>query len=203
MNLEDKVKNRWWVSEYLKSLLFRVNKLEKTAGPDGVQTVGGNTVDNTDPLNPIILGIESITGDLVDNSDPLNPVIIDAPSDGNFYARQDGAWEEVPTGGATYKIYRALLNQTGTNAPVAVVHENTFASALTWTYNDVGDYILTSVGNEFIQPKTTVTYNSARGNNVTAVNDGITFVYLNPKNSLGVIDNDQIYQDTIEIRVYP
>ena len=49
----------------------------------GIQTIvaGTNvTVDNTDPLNPIISstgggGIESVTGTAVDNTDPDNPVI--------------------------------------------------------------------------------------------------------------------------------
>lgn len=66
--------------------------------PERVQSVTGNLVDNTDPLNPIIdqsvstdanndtiLGtdglvftpqrVQSVTGDSVDNTDPLNPVV--------------------------------------------------------------------------------------------------------------------------------
>ena len=46
-------------------------------------------------------GIQSVSGDLVNNTDPLNPTIIDAPEDGNQYARQDGAWTEVEAGGVS------------------------------------------------------------------------------------------------------
>lgn len=71
-------------------------------GGGGVESVSGNLVDNTDPLNPIvnaavssdsgndlILGsdglpfyqdtagsfVESVSGNLVDNTDPLNPIV--------------------------------------------------------------------------------------------------------------------------------
>jgi len=39
-----------------------------------------------------------------------------------------------------YKIYTALLTQTGTNAPVATVLENTLGGEVVWTYEDVGQY---------------------------------------------------------------
>jgi hypothetical protein len=55
------------------------------SGPptSGVQSVTGivpGLVDNTDPLNPVILqqgSVQTVTGDSVDNTDPLNPVIVD------------------------------------------------------------------------------------------------------------------------------
>lgn len=42
---------------------------------DYVESVTGNVVDNTDPLNPIVTALESIEGDGVDNTDPQNPII--------------------------------------------------------------------------------------------------------------------------------
>ena len=39
------------------------------------------------------------------------------------------------------KVYRALLTQTGTNAPVATVTENTLGGDVVWTYNAEGTYI--------------------------------------------------------------
>jgi hypothetical protein len=54
------------------------------SGPStGVQSVTGivpGLVDNTDPLNPIILQqgtVQSVTGASVDNADPANPVVVD------------------------------------------------------------------------------------------------------------------------------
>ena len=58
-------------------------------------------------------GIESITGDFVNNTDPLNPIIEDP---------------------RPYKVYTALLSQSGTNAPTAIVLENTLGVDVSFTY---------------------------------------------------------------------
>lgn len=42
------------------------------------------------------------------------------------------------------KLYRALLQQTGLNAPVASVLDNTFASGLTWARGGTGSYYATA-----------------------------------------------------------
>ena len=60
------------LDEHVKRLKGRVDVLESSPG-----------------------GVQSVSGDLVNNTDPLNPTIIDAPEDGNQYARQDGAWTEL------------------------------------------------------------------------------------------------------------
>lgn len=39
----------------------------------------------------------------------------------------------------TYKIYRALMTQSGTSAPIANVLENTLGN-IVWTYNSMGQY---------------------------------------------------------------
>ena len=44
------------------------------------------------------------------------------------------------------KIYVALLTQTGTDAPVATVLQNTLGGTLVWTYSDIGSYIGTLLG---------------------------------------------------------
>jgi hypothetical protein len=59
----------------------------------------------------------------------------------------------------SYKVYRALLTQTGTNAPVATVLENTLGLIPTYSYQDVGSYALTaplSNPNPFTENKTTL-----------------------------------------------
>jgi hypothetical protein len=40
--------------------------------------------------------------------------------------------------GASYLVYTALLNQSGTDAPVATVLENTLGSLGVWTRNGIG-----------------------------------------------------------------
>lgn len=44
------------------------------------------------------------------------------------------AWVAAP------KVYRALLTQSGTDAPTAVVLENTLGDTLVWTYEESGSY---------------------------------------------------------------
>jgi len=91
-------------------------------GGGGVESVTGDGVDNTDPLNPVLSfptptdigAVESVTGDGVDNTDPLNPVLTfpDAsevpftPYSTIAATDVQGAIEELldemPTGGASY-----------------------------------------------------------------------------------------------------
>lgn len=52
----------------------------------------------------------------------------------------------TPSTPAAYKIYKALLTQTGTNAPTAIVLENTLGITPAYGYTDVGTYSLTSIG---------------------------------------------------------
>ena len=41
---------------------------------------------------------------------------------------------------STAKVYRALLTQSGTDAPVATVLENTLGVDVTWSYSSYGNY---------------------------------------------------------------
>lgn len=47
--------------------------------------------------------------------------------------------------GATYKKYKAVLTQSGTNAPEAIVLDNSLGT-LTWSYVGVGSYKVTCSG---------------------------------------------------------
>ena len=48
------------------------------------------------------------------------------------------------TASSSYKVYRSLLKQSGTNAPTEVVLENTLGLTLSWTYVAVGKYSCTT-----------------------------------------------------------
>ena len=61
-----------------------------------------------------------------------------------------------------YKVYTAVLTQSGTLAPVATVLQNTFGGDLTWSYDAVGSYEVSSDG-LFTDGKTTVTCSSLWG----------------------------------------
>ena len=75
-----------------------------------------------------------------------NPEVILVPS------------ESISTDGNTIdlsspKVYRALLMQSGTAAPVAIVLENTLGGTVVWTRSDVGLYTGT-LDNTFTETKT-------------------------------------------------
>lgn len=64
-----------------------------------------------------------------------------------------------------YKVYTALLSQTGTDAPVATVLQNTLGGTVVWTRDDVGIYTATlasvfTTNKTFVPP---VSYYSSTG----------------------------------------
>jgi hypothetical protein len=72
------------------------------------------------------------TGDLMFR-DPLGEEILITPQGGLAPIINN-----LPTGPA-YKVYTALLTQSGIDAPVATVLENTIGN-ITWTYLSIGSY---------------------------------------------------------------
>jgi len=107
-----------------------------------------------------------------------------------------------------YKVYTALLTQSGTNAPVAVVLQNTLNGNIVWTRIDKGIYIGTLL-NSFINNKTGVIINNtayASDNQITTV-DVLTTSTVNIQTSYttnGVfgLEDGCMYNNLIEIRVY-
>jgi len=60
-----------------------------------------------------------------------------------------------------YRSYTALLIQTGIDAPVAIVLENTLGATITWTYNGVGEYYGELSSGTFNPVRTFTTSNSS------------------------------------------
>lgn len=50
------------------------------------------------------------------------------------------------SGGPSYKVYTALLSQSGTDAPVATILENTLGGTPVWTRTGAGYYVCTLNG---------------------------------------------------------
>ena len=93
-----------------------------------------------------------------------------------------------------YKIYKALLTQIGTDAPTAIVLENTFGQVPTYSYVDVGRYSLTFTGDILTDNKTIPSESTSRLILNRLINDdgsgAITFGYGLKKVNTNVI---QIY----------
>jgi len=96
-----------------------------------------------------------------------------------------------------YKVYTALLTQTGTNSPFATVLENTIG-VIEWNYNDPGVYAIYLLG-AFPVDKTFVVVNLSNNISVTInayrATDDIIIV-----KTAGV--NNILNNNTFEIRVY-
>ena len=105
-----------------------------------------------------------------------------------------------------YKVYTALLTQTGTDAPVATVLENTLGGEVVWSYIEVGNYF-GSISNEgFVNDKTIgfVSNNASTGRYVLIDVYGLIpdQIGLQIKNSITNLSIDGISGQPIEIRVY-
>ncbi len=104
-----------------------------------------------------------------------------------------------------YKVYSALISQTGTNAPVADVLENTIGF-IGFNYLSVGNYSITS-NNAFTLNKTAIFVNSVLLNAETigCAYGSPLFCQIATRDSFGVSANDVLsfYKTFIEIRVYP
>lgn len=79
------------------------------------------------------------------------PVIYDEGADTLQYVKT-GTKVDINTGGSSYLVYTALFTQTGTNAPVVTVLENTLGQSVVWSRSGVGDYrgtVSTPIFSEF------------------------------------------------------
>lgn len=101
-----------------------------------------------------------------------------------------------------YKKYTALLNQTGASAPTATVLENTLGVTPTFTYNDVGEYVINTI-TAFPNNKTSFIF----GNTVDLKADlnsytGTNTLDIFTRDNSNVLANNILVNTFIEIRVY-
>jgi hypothetical protein len=111
-------------------------------------------------------------------------------------------WGQVQAAARPYKVYTALLSQTGTNAPTATVLENTLGGTIVWSRTGNGVYNGTLTG-AFASNKTTIQITGTVFNAFFAGfrNDANT-VTIGSSDIIGSGADDLILNSTIEIRVY-
>lgn len=108
-----------------------------------------------------------------------------------------------------YKVYTALLSQTGTSAPTVVnVLENTLGGALVWTRNSTGEYYATLSGafsGGFSKLAFSMTNNDYVSTTVTSYRfNQVNSNTVSLKTYLGITLTDSLIGTaSIEIRVYP
>jgi hypothetical protein len=95
-----------------------------------------------------------------------------------------------------YKVYTALLSQSGTNAPVATVLENTLGGVPTYQRNTQGAYQLT-LSNAFINLKTALFITDSSASQLRIYRSSASVINI----EMSTGDNT-LLNNTIEIRVY-
>ncbi len=106
----------------------------------------------------------------------------------------------------TYLVYTALLTQSGTDAPVATVLENTLGGMVVWTRTDVGFYLGTLAG---VFTSNKVWAAVSQRNDASELNLSNAAAYSYNANTITVTTatdgsyvDDVLFNNSIEIRVY-
>lgn len=106
-------------------------------------------------------------------------------------------------GGTSYLKYVALLSQTGTNAPVATVLENTLGGAVVFSYEEEGAYIGTLAA-AFTENKIVFFLGSIDSADTFVKAEWIdTDSFRILSFNTGTQADDELDATAIEIRVYP
>lgn len=157
---------------------------------------------STIPLNTQFIGLAST----VDTTERRSALI---NAESQAYTMQDIVDTTRP-----YKVYTAIVNQSGTNEPVVTVLENTIDSTLTLVRSSVGVYRLSGATWPGAGPFTVGKTVAFSGSNINSA----PLVSFNNNSSAGVaIDNAMIVRAyntsfattdglnnlSIEVRVYP
>lgn len=96
-----------------------------------------------------------------------------------------------------YKVYQALITQSGTNPPTANVLRNTIDQSLTWEYDSEGVYMLTSEKTVFPTVKTWVTTGQTGATDIISL-----WINENQVEVLTPGTNGALTDTPIEIRTY-
>ena len=108
-----------------------------------------------------------------------------------------------------YTVYTALITQTGTDAPVATVLQNTTGGTIVWTRNSTGRYLATISGATYTTDKTAILLTSGSasatdGRFLKVESGGNTTVqaFYNFDTSANTSQDGIIAGSMIEIRIY-
>lgn len=119
------------------------------------------------------------------------------------YLMADGSVSTAPA--PAYKSYVALVSQSGTDDPTAIVLENTTGLTLTWGRDTVGNYTLNAPSALFTADKTTVlvtkNIDGSFGVKFNGNRSDSQKCYFTTNNSSGNVDS-QLINATVEIRIY-
>jgi len=150
---------------------------------------------DTTSLNDFISSVNNSISTI--NSTKLD----DAPNDGKIYGRKDNTWVQA---GSNVLVYTALISQESTNAPTAIVLENTTGLDIKFSYVNEGEYLIYNADNLelFTENKTFVLYTEYDTKNYTGTTPA-RFRWQNSKEILIFTqDNDLLRNACLEIKIY-
>lgn len=137
---------------------------------------------------------------------PAGSIFVDEETPAVWIAKTDETLELLST--RPYKVYTALLNQSGTAAPTALVLENTLGGSPSLTRGAVGDYSITLNG-AFTSNKTTVLVGTVGNGDHSATYSSNAYVTSNNQIRIATFDldtlllvDDCLLNTFVEIRVY-
>lgn len=141
--------------------------LLSTQGPVGPQGIRGAT----GPVGATGLGLQGIRGATGATGGGVASNVTYIPDGISLTASNvQGALDQLVNRIFSYKIYTALLTQSGTASPVATILENSFDNTPIWTRDSLGTYIMTSTG-IYENGKTFIP-------GVSLAEDGSSFTYI-------------------------
>lgn len=102
-----------------------------------------------------------------------------------------------------YKVYTALLTQSGTASPVANILENTLGEDPIWTRDSVGNFYADSISNLFTTSKTFTIVTNRELTTLQFISvQSETQIYLEQIDRVTGTYSDNMSEIPIEIRVY-
>lgn len=186
----------------IKSLISSDDSVIITENADTIDITSSGGGSESDTLQTVTTRGDTTTTSITANS------FIKSGGTSSQYLMADGSVTAVAP--APYKVYTALINQIGTNAPVATVLENTLGSTVVWTRFGVGTYIGTVSNSAFTVDKTTFLTTQTTDGGATypvIVNGGRQsaseiFIKTLQTDNLATTIDGYLSQATVEVRVY-
>jgi hypothetical protein len=158
---------------------------------------------NGNGSNTVTLGNDSIVKTYLKGNVQLSTVPTTSTGTYSILTRNDITGEVEKIVVTPYKVYTALLTQSGTASPTAIVLENTLGVTVTFGYSNTGIYFLTATGALTVN-KTWVIFNDLDSSGGTAVYNtkSLNGFVIETRNISGITTNGILNLTEIEIRVY-
>ena len=105
--------------------------------------------------------------------------------------------------GSGYKVYAAILSQSGTNAPVVTELKNNTGATFTWTRFAVGQYRAQTNISVFTANKTVGIFTNGQTIQLNTVAERLSDTFYQLETAIGsVLSDDFLSNGYLEIRIY-